>query len=254
MADLVVVTFRGQEDARKALDDLRVMEKSGGVLVDDVEVIERDADGEIHHIGRVDKATKGGALGGGFLGLLLGLVFFPVLGLAIGAIAGGLIGKSLGHNVDKQLVKDVTADLAPGTSALFLLMSGPGSALTGLFKPYEGTVDLTTVDPDLEALWGMIFGLLFLIPVAGLVIGGVMGALMGKMGDTGIKQEFISQVRDVLKPGMAGLVIMYRKATPDKTLEALAPFGGHVLKSSLSSDAKAAINEALNPDETPAHA
>jgi uncharacterized membrane protein len=97
------------------------------------------------------------------------------------------------------------------------------------------------------ALWGMIFGLLFLIPVAGLVIGGVMGALFGKMGDTGIKQEFVSQVRDVLKPGMAGLVIMYRKATPDKTLEALAPFGGHVLKSSLSAQAEEAINEALAP-------
>jgi uncharacterized membrane protein len=104
------------------------------------------------------------------------------------------------------------------------------------------------------ALWGMIFGLLFLIPVAGLVIGGVMGALFGKMGDTGIKQEFISQVRDVLKPGMAGLVIMYRKATPDKTIEALAPFGGHVLKSSLSSDAEAALNTALEGGhpETPA--
>ena len=73
-----------------------------------------------------------------------------------------------------------------------------------------------------------------------------MGALFGKMGDTGIKkEEFISQVRDVLKPVMAGLVIMYRKATPDKTLEALAPFGGHVLKSSLSADAEAAINETL---------
>ena len=152
MADLVVVTFRGQDDARRALEDIRAMEQSGqGISVEDVEVIERDADGKIHHVGRVDKSTKAGAVGGGFLGLLLGLVFFPVLGLAIGAIAGGLIGKSLGHNVDKQLVKDVTDDLAPGTSALFLLMSGPGSALSGLFRPYEGKVYLTTVDPELEA-------------------------------------------------------------------------------------------------------
>jgi uncharacterized membrane protein len=98
----------------------------------------------------------------------------------------------------------------------------------------------------------MIFGLLFLIPVAGLVIGGVMGALFGKMGDVGIKQEFVSQVRDVLKPGMAGLVIMYRKATPDKTLEALAPYGGHVIKSSLSAEAEAAINEALEGGEAKA--
>lgn len=152
MAELVVVTFGGQGDARRALDDIRAMEQSGqGISVDDVEVIERDADGKIHHIGRVDSATRSGALGGGFLGLLMGLVFFPVLGLAIGAIAGGLIGKSLGHNVDKQLVQDVTDDLAPGTSALFLLMTGPGSALTGLFAPYQGKVYLTTVDPELEA-------------------------------------------------------------------------------------------------------
>ena len=96
------------------------------------------------------------------------------------------------------------------------------------------------------AFWGMLFGLLFFVPFLGLAIGAGMGALFGKMGDTGIKQEFISQVRDVLKPGMAGLVIMYRKATPDKTVEALAPFGGHVLKSSLSADAEAALNEALD--------
>ena len=84
------------------------------------------------------------------MGLLIGLVFFPVMGLALGAIAGGLIGKSLHHNIDKQLIKDVTDDLEPGSSALFMLVSGSASALTGLFKPYEGKVYLTTVDPELE--------------------------------------------------------------------------------------------------------
>lgn len=151
MSDLVVVTFRGPGDARAALADLRSIERAGGVTVDDVEVIERDADGKIHHIGEVDRSTKTGIVGGGALGLLLGIVFFPVLGLAIGAIAGGLIGKSLQHNVDKQLIKDVTDDLAPGTSALFMLVNGSGAALTGLFKPYQGKVYLTTVDADLEA-------------------------------------------------------------------------------------------------------
>jgi uncharacterized membrane protein len=77
-------------------------------------------------------------------------VFFPVLGLAIGAIAGGLIGKSLHHDVDKQLIKDVTEDVAPGTSALFVLLDGPGSSLVGLFKPYQGKVYQTNVDPELE--------------------------------------------------------------------------------------------------------
>jgi uncharacterized membrane protein len=150
MADLVVVTFRGQDDARRALEDLRSAQANGGVSIDDAEMIWRDADGKVHHSGEVDRTTKAGAVGGGALGLLLGFVFFPVLGLALGAIAGGLIGKSLQHGVDKQLIKDVTDDLQPGTSALFVLVSGSAAALTGLFKPYQGKLYLTTVDPELE--------------------------------------------------------------------------------------------------------
>jgi uncharacterized membrane protein len=101
------------------------------------------------------------------------------------------------------------------------------------------------------ALWGMIFGLLFLIPVAGLVIGGAMGALFGKMGDIGIKKEFVEQVRDLLKPNTAALVIMYRKVTPDKAIAAIAPFGGTVLKSSLSTETEQALDEALQAGGQP---
>jgi uncharacterized membrane protein len=104
------------------------------------------------------------------------------------------------------------------------------------------------------ALWGMLIGLLFFIPVAGLFLGGMMGAMFGKMGDMGIKKEYIEQVRGLLTPGTAGLVVMYRKATPDKTVAALAPFGGTVLKSSLSAEAEEAINHALAGDAPAADA
>ena len=45
MADLVVVTFKNAADGPKALADLRALEKSGGIGIDDVEIIERDAAG-----------------------------------------------------------------------------------------------------------------------------------------------------------------------------------------------------------------
>jgi uncharacterized membrane protein len=150
MADLLVVTFANQEDAGRAREDLKKLQHSGGVSIQDMEVIEKDADGKIHHVGQTDSATKVGVFGGGALGLLIGLVFFPVLGLTIGAVAGGLIGKSLHHNIDKALITDVTNDLTPGTSAVFVLLEGSAAALVGAFEPYRGKIYQTSVNPELE--------------------------------------------------------------------------------------------------------
>src|SRR6478736_2711553 len=36
------------------------------------------------------------------------------------------------------------------------------------------------------ALWGMLIGLLFFVPFVGLALGGLMGALFGKLGKSGI--------------------------------------------------------------------
>ena len=77
-------------------------------------------------------------------------MFFPIAGLAIGAIAGGLIGKSLGNNVDKRLVQDVTNDLGPNTSAVFVLVEGNASALVGSVRHLGGKLYQTTLDTDLE--------------------------------------------------------------------------------------------------------
>jgi uncharacterized membrane protein len=96
------------------------------------------------------------------------------------------------------------------------------------------------------AMWGLVIGLLFFIPIGGMLIGGAMGALMGKMSDIGIKDEFKDQVNNLLQPGTAAVVMLFQKATPDRTLEALAPFGGTVLKTSLSREAEQHITEALS--------
>jgi uncharacterized membrane protein len=84
------------------------------------------------------------------------------------------------------------------------------------------------------ALWGMIIGLLFLVPFFGLALGGAMGALMGKLGKSGVDDAFRSQVQSMLKPGGAAVVVMASKITDDKFAEAMKQFGGTLLKTSLS--------------------
>jgi uncharacterized membrane protein len=86
------------------------------------------------------------------------------------------------------------------------------------------------------AMWGMLIGLLFFVPGVGLLLGGAMGALFGKLGKSGVNEQFRSQVQDMLKPGSAAVVIMAEKITEDKFADAMGPFGGTVLKTSLSEE------------------
>jgi uncharacterized membrane protein len=94
--------------------------------------------------------------------------------------------------------------------------------------------------------WGLLFGLLFFVPVFGLAIGAGMGALMGKVTKSGIDKEFQDQVRGLLTPGTSALFLMVEKVTPDKAVDALSKYGGTVLKTSLSKQGEAELQEALH--------
>jgi uncharacterized membrane protein len=98
--------------------------------------------------------------------------------------------------------------------------------------------------------WGLLFGLLFFIPFFGLAIGAGMGALMGKVTKSGIDKQFQDQVRDLVQPGTSALFLMVEKVTPDKAIEAMSKFGGTVLKTSLSKEGEAELQEALHGTDT----
>jgi uncharacterized membrane protein len=118
-------------------------------------------------------------------------------------------------------------------------------------RDVDGRLKVQTPTGSTEAgaaggmMWGALIGLLFFMPLGGLVVGGLMGAVMGKMADIGIKDEFRARVQDAVKPGMAALVLIYTKVTADKAIDALRPFGGEVLKTSLSKDAEDELNQRL---------
>ncbi|MGX2998555.1 DUF1269 domain-containing protein [Streptomyces sp. JNUCC 64] len=99
------------------------------------------------------------------------------------------------------------------------------------------------------ALWGMVFGLLFLVPGFGLLAGAAFGGLFGKLGKSGIDEQFRGQVRSLLKPGAAAVVIMATKITEDKFAEAIQPFGGTLLKTSLSAEDEKELAEHLGTQQ-----
>jgi uncharacterized membrane protein len=94
--------------------------------------------------------------------------------------------------------------------------------------------------------WGFLFGLLFFIPLFGMVFGAGLGALMGLMTKIDIDKGFQERVRDLLQPGTSALFLIVEEFTFDKTVQALSKFGGTVLKSSMSKDVEAQLQEALN--------
>ena len=97
--------------------------------------------------------------------------------------------------------------------------------------------------------WGFLFGLIFFVPFAGLAIGAGLGALSGHFGEKAIDKEFQEQVRDQVKPGTSALFMIIEKATPDKAIAALQHYGGTVIRTSLSEEDTAKLQEALTPQE-----
>ena len=83
------------------------------------------------------------------------------------------------------------------------------------------------------AVFGMLIGLLFFVP--GMVLlGGTIGALIGKFNKSGINAEFRNRVEHLIEPGHSAVVIMAAKITEDKFTTAMRPFGGTVLQTSMS--------------------
>jgi uncharacterized membrane protein len=95
------------------------------------------------------------------------------------------------------------------------------------------------------AFWGMLFGLLFFVPFLGMAVGAATGAVFGKAADFGINDDFIHEVSDSLQPGNSALFLFVSEVQVDKVVEALKPFGGKVIHTSLSKDEEKQLQEAF---------
>ena len=149
MSDLVVILFNKSEQAGEAFQALKGVKKGGHLRIDDAAVVVKEESGKVEVKNILDRGVKIGLIGGSLLGLMLGGIFFPLAGLALGAASGALLGRMAELGVDQKFVKEVTGQLEPGNSALFLMVGqgDPDVAIAAL-RPYEGTVYHTSLPTE----------------------------------------------------------------------------------------------------------
>lgn len=105
--------------------------------------------------------------------------------------------------------------------------------------------DLVTSGALSGGFWGSLIGLLFLHPLLGVAAGLASGALSGALTDIGVDDELIKDLGKTIEPSTSALFLLVRKATPDKVLEELRPYGGKLLRTSLSKSDEASLKAAL---------
>src|SRR5262245_6663807 len=96
------------------------------------------------------------------------------------------------------------------------------------------------------AFWGMLFGWIFFMPIAGMAIGAAVGALSGYFAEYGIGSDFIEGVRSKVTPGTSALFLLTGQVTTDKVVAATKESGlhGELIQSKLSAEAETKLKEA----------
>jgi len=116
------------------------------------------------------------------------------------------------------------------------------------------TTDITPVRGAASSgFWGLLFGTLLLGPVGGLAAGAITaggGALLGKLVDYGVKDEFIADVKDQIEPGRTALVLLTNEDDPPHLQTELERFpGARMTTTAFSDEARHAAEEAHQAGE-----
>ncbi|HRO26323.1 MAG TPA: DUF1269 domain-containing protein [Luteimonas sp.] len=159
MADLIVVGFKDENTADKALNMLSGAQKAYLIDVADSCVVVRDDKGELRLKQAVNLVKTGAASGGAWgalWGTLVGVLFLnPLAGLLTGSVfgagMGAISGKLSDYGIDDEFIRSVGEVVQPGTSALFVLVNkaNPDKLYPELAQ-LDGTVIKTSLSNEQE--------------------------------------------------------------------------------------------------------
>jgi uncharacterized membrane protein len=107
-------------------------------------------------------------------------------------------------------------------------------------------VNLTATGAASGSFWGLLIGTLFFAPLVGAAVGAATGAIGGALSDIGVDDDFMRDLGENLQPNTSALFILVHKVTPDKVLDEVSKYGGKILRTSLSKDDEAQLQQVLN--------
>tara|TARA_R110001592_G_scaffold90135_1_gene265179 strand:- start:892 stop:1392 length:501 start_codon:yes stop_codon:yes gene_type:complete len=126
MSTLIAIVFKHDESgAEVALQKLRELENEYLVDLEDAVIARRLKNGEVKLTQSVNLVSSG-AWYGAVWGLIIGFLFTGPLGWivvgGVGAGFGALAGYSNDYGIDDNFIKQLSKDLEPCCSALFILV------------------------------------------------------------------------------------------------------------------------------------
>ncbi|WP_159573541.1 DUF1269 domain-containing protein [Curtobacterium sp. 18060] len=92
-----------------------------------------------------------------------------------------------------------------------------------------------------SAVFGTVLGFLFLMPFAGLVVGGAVGALFASLDRAGVDADFRERLAVELARGGAAVIVSVASVDGDRLVGAMTDLGGTVLRTTLSDEDLRAI-------------
>lgn len=95
------------------------------------------------------------------------------------------------------------------------------------------------------AFWGLLIGLVFLVPGVGIAVGAASGAIAGHFAKYGITKEYMSQINEAIKPGQSAIFILAEDMKMDRVVPQLSQFHPRVLKTSLTLEQEKTLREAF---------
>ena len=154
-----------------------------------------------------------------------------------------LVVLGLDSREDAERVFDLTGDLARQQlrlqDAAYAWRDDKGKVRI------QQAINLTGAGAASGALWGILIGLIFLNPLAGLAVGAATGAVAGKLRDVGINGDMIKQIGAQLQQGRAAVSVLAKSATVDKVIEALKPYSPTIIQTNLTKDREEELVQAL---------